>query len=322
MAVIISKPQLSARSLIFVLICLISSCHKAEQVADKSAVRVFVAPEEAGNALQASAKSNDQAALSAIFGPEAKELLDSGDPVEDKTAAQTFVAKYSEMHRWRRMKDGSQTLLVGADNFPFPIPLKKNAGGQWYFDAAAGKDEILNRRIGRNELSVIDICRALVEAQSEYFSQKHEGEVAKQYAMKFISDPGKQNGLYWKSAGGQPESPLGPQVTLATSEGYTVSPAAHAPFRGYFFRMLTGQGDKAKGGAKDYVANGKMVDGFAFVAYPAQYGQSGVMTFMTNQDGVVFQKDLGNTTADLATAMNKFDPGAGWNPVTEPPPPQ
>jgi hypothetical protein len=321
MAVNQSKPELAARSLILVLTLLVSSCHKSD-LPQKPAVRVFAAPEQAGEAIQTSAKSDDQAALSAIFGPDSKELLFSGDPVQDKVAAQTFVAKYSEMHRWRRMKDGSQTLLVGADNFPFPIPLRKNAGGQWYFDAAAGKNEILNRRIGRNELAVIEICRALVDAQAEYFSQKHEGGTAQQYAMKFISDPGKQNGLYWKSAQGQPESPLGPQVTLATSEGYTVSPAAHAPFHGYFFRMLTGQGDKAKGGAKDYVADGKMVGGFAFVAYPAQYGESGVMTFMTNQDGVVFQKDLGNTTADLATAMNKFDPDTGWNPVTEPPPPR
>ncbi len=321
MAVNQSKPEFTARSLIFVLILLISSCHKSEQ-SDKSSVRVFATPEEAGNALQVSAKSDDQAALSEIFGPESKELLFSGDPVQDKTAAQTFVAKYDEMHRWRRMRDGSQTLLVGADNFPFPIPLKKNSAGQWYFDAAAGKDEILNRRIGRNELAVIDVCRALVDAQAEYFSQKHDGGTAKQYAMKFISDPGKQNGLYWKSAEGQPESPLGPQVTLATAEGYAGSAAAHMPFHGYFFRMLTGQSDKAAGGAKDYMVNGKMVGGFAFVAYPARYGESGVMTFITNQDGVVFQKDLGNSTAEDAPAMGKFDPGAGWNPVSEPPPPQ
>jgi hypothetical protein len=221
------------------------------------------------------------------------------------------------MHRWRKMPDGAQILLVGADNFAFPIPLKKNAGGQWFFDTAAGKDEVLSRRIGRNELAIIEVCGAVADAQADYFSQLHDGDTKKQYAMKFISDPDKQNGLYWKSPEGQPQSPLGPLAAFATSEGYSAKPDAHTPFHGYFFRMLKKQGSKAPGGAKDYVVDGKMVGGFALVAYPAEYGNSGVMTFIINQDAVLLQKDLGKTTTETATAMSEFDPDPDWRIVEQ-----
>ena len=276
---------------------------------------MFASPDDASNALVTAAKAGDQNALLAIFGPDSQEIIFSGDPVQDKNIGNAFAAGYGVMHRWRRMPDGGQILLVGADNFPFPIPLKKNDGGQWFFDTAAGKDEILNRRIGRNELAIIEVCGAVADAQAEYFSQLHDGATTKQYALKFISDPGKQNGLYWKSADGQPESPLGPLAAFATSEGYTAKADAHTAFHGYYFHMLKGQSDKAPGGAKDYVVDGKMVGGFAFVAYPAEYGNSGVMTFMINQDGVLLQKDLGKTTTETATAMTVFDPDAGWNAV-------
>ena len=246
----------------------------------------------------AAAKSGDQDALLAIFGPDSKEMISSGDPVQDKNAVDAFVAGYGVMHRWRKMPDGAQILLVGADNFPFPIPLKKNADGKWFFDTAAGKEEILNRRIGRNELAIIDVCGAVADAEAEYFAQPHDGGKTKQFAVKFISDPGKQNGLYWKSADGQPASPLGPLVAFATCEGYSAKPEAHTAFHGYYFHMLKGQTDKAPGGAKDYVVDGKMTGGFAFVAYPAEYGNSGVMTFMMNQDGVLLQKDLGKNTTE------------------------
>jgi hypothetical protein len=294
------------------LICL-AACSKPA----RPSVRVFASPDEAGAALIEAAKSGDQNAVLAIFGPEAKELVSSGDSVEDKAAIDGFVAAYPVMHRWRNMVDGAQVLLVGADNFPFPIPLKKNASGQWFFDTAAGKDEILSRRIGRNELAVIDICGALVDAQAEYFSQVHDGGSAKQYAVKFISDSGQQNGLYWESPEGQPRSPLGPMAAFATDEGYTVKADAHA-FHGYHFRILKKQGSHAPGGAKDYVVDGKMVGGFAFVAYPAEYGNSGVMTFIINQDGVLLQKDLGTTTKETATAMAEFDPDPSWTVVGEP----
>jgi hypothetical protein len=203
--------------------------------------------------------------------------------------------------------------VVGADNFPFPIPLKKNATGQWFFDTAAGKNEVLSRRIGGNELAVIDICSAVGDAQAEYFASPHDGQPANQYAAKFLSDPGKQNGLYWKSVEGQPASPLGPLVASATAEGYSQNSEAHTPFHGYYFHMLKGQTSKTPSGAKEYMSDGKMVGGFAFVAYPAQYGNSGVMTFMMNQDGVLLEKDLGKTTAKTATSMSEFDPDPSWN---------
>jgi Protein of unknown function (DUF2950) len=303
--------RIATRYLLLAILVPFVACNKPEQ----PSARVFASPDDAGNALVTAVKAGDRDGLLAIFGPDSKEIIFSGDPVQDKNIGNLFTTGYDVMHRWRRMPDGGQILLVGADNFPFPIPLKKNGAGQWFFDTAAGKDEILNRRIGRNELAIIEVCEAVADAQAEYFSQVHDGDSTKQYALKFISDPGKQNGLYWKSPDGQPESPLGPLAAFATSEGYTAKADAHTPFHGYYFRMLKGQGKNAPGGAKDYVVDGKMVGGFAFVAYPAEYGNSGVMTFMINQDGVVLQKDLGKTTTEIATAMTEFDPDSSWTPV-------
>lgn len=291
-----------------------TACKKAP---DKPAISAFATPDDAGNALLTAAKADDQNALLAIFGPDSKELIVSGDPVQDKTTKDQFVAGYGAMHRWRRMPDGGQILLVGADNFPFPIPLKKNADGQWYFDTAAGREEVLNRRIGRNEFAIIAVCGAVADAEAQYHSQPHDDDKTKQYAVKFISDAGKQNGLYWKADDGQPASPLGPMAAFATAEGYTAKPEGHTAFHGYYFRMLKGQTAQAPGGAKDYMVNGKMTGGFAFVAYPAEYGNSGVMTFIMNQDGVLLQKDLGKTTTDTATAMNLFDPDPTWTIVEE-----
>jgi hypothetical protein len=276
---------------------------------------VFTSPDDAGNGLLDAAKSGDQNAVLAIFGPQSKEIIFSGDAVQDKATVDAFVAAYGVMHRWRKMTDEAQVLLIGADNFAFPIPLKKSGAGQWFFDVAAGKDEILARRIGRNELAVIDICGALADAEAEYFSQRHEG--AKQYAVKFISDSGKQNGLYWDSPEGQPKSPLGPLVAFATTEGYSAKPNSHMPFHGYYFHILSRQGSHAQGGAKDYVVDGKMVGGFAFVAYPAEYRNSGVMTFIINQDGVLLQKDLGKTTTETAIAITEFDPDDSWSPAVK-----
>jgi hypothetical protein len=298
--------------LLVALIISLAACSKS----DKPSLRVFASPDDAGNALREAAQSGDENAVLAIFGADSKEIIYSGDPVQDKDATNAFAAAYQVMHRWRKMADGSQTLLIGADNFAFPIPLKKNRTGQWYFDAAAGKDEILARRIGRNELAIIDVCESLADAQAEYFSERHDGD-APQYAMKFISDAGKQNGLYWDSPEGQPRSPLGPLAAFATVEGYSAKQNSHTPFHGYYFHMLNRQGSHAQGGAKDYVANGKMTGGFAFVAYPAEYGNSGIMTFIINQDGILFQKDLGKSTTETATAMSDFDPDATWSQVEE-----
>jgi hypothetical protein len=305
------RPALMIRLLLLVLLVSFTGCNKSDPASPKA----YASPEDAGNALLQAAKSGDQNALLAVLGPESKELVSSGDAVKDKTVADAFVAAYGEMHRYRKMPDGSQILLVGADNFPFPIPLKKDRGGQWFFDTAAGKDEILARRIGRDELAIIDVCLALADAQGEYFSQPRDGSNAKQFALKFISDSGKQNGLYWESPEGQPKSPLGPLVAFATDEGYNAKPTARAPFHGYNFRMLKKQGSHAPGGARDYVVDGKMVGGFAFVAYPAEYGNSGVMTFLIDQDGVLLQKDLGKTTREIATTMDSFDPDNTWTVV-------
>ncbi len=295
---------------IFILFC---GCNKSA----KPSYQVFASPDDAGNGLLNAAKSGDPNTILAVFGPNSKDIMLSGDPVQDKNTAGAFVAAYGVMHRWRKMPDESQILLIGADNFPLPIPLKKNAAGQWYFDAAAGREEILARRIGRNELAVMDVCLALAEAQTEYYSQRHDDGNTHKFAEKFISDPGKQNGLYWDSPEGQPKSPLGPLAAFATNEGYSLKPDSHVPFHGYYFHMLTRQGSRTPGGAKDYMVNGKMVRGFAFVAYPAEYRDSGVMTFIINQDGVLLQKDLGKNTKEIATAMIEFDPDASWNRIEQ-----
>jgi Protein of unknown function (DUF2950) len=313
MSVELQRVALKSTLPLLALIISLTSCQKIE----KPSIKVFATPDEASNALLAAAKSRDQTAALAIFGPDSKEIISSGDAVEDKNAADSFVARYEVMHRWRKLTDGAQILLVGADNFPFPIPLKKNVDGQWFFDTAAGKEEILNRRVGRNELATIDVCEAAARAQTQYYSKLHDGATRKQYALKFISDPGKQNGLYWQSSPGQRESPLGPLVAFATAEGYSAKPDAHVPFNGYYFHMLKGQTHKARGGAKTYMVDGKMIGGFAFVAYPAEYGNSGVMTFMINQDGVLLQKDLGKATPETAPTMSEFDPDSGWNLVQQ-----
>jgi hypothetical protein len=302
--------------LLLALVIHLAACGKSDQPSlNKPSLRVFASPDDAGNALLEAAKSGDQKQVLAIFGQESKEIIYSGDAVQDKAVVDAFVAAYGVMHRWRKIADGAQILLVGADNFAFPVPLKKNSGGQWFFDTAAGKDEILSRRIGRNELAVIDVCAALADAQAEYFAQRHDGGTTKQYALKFISDTGKENGLYWESPEGQPRSPLGPLAVFATEEGYAIKPDSHQPFHGYYFRMLYKQGSKAKGGAKEYVVNGKMTGGFAFVAYPADYGNSGIMTFIVNQDGVIYESDLGKTTVETAKAMTEFNPGDTWKPL-------
>jgi hypothetical protein len=303
--------------LLTVLLPLVACKESDKPSTTASSLSVFASPDDASDALLTAAKAGDQNVLLTIFGPDSKELINSGDAVQDKHTIDLFVAGYGQMHRWRNMPDGSQILLVGADNFPFPIPLKKNTDGKWFFDTAAGKEEVLNRRIGRNELAIIDVCEAAADAEAEYFYHPHDGGKAKEYAAKFFSDPDKQNGLYWKSADGQPASPLGPLAAAAASDGYTPNPAGHTAFHGYYFRMLKGQTDKAPGGAKEYVVNGKMTGGFAFVAYPATYGNSGVMTFIINQDGVLLQKDLGKTTTETASAMSEFDPDSSWTIVEQ-----
>jgi Protein of unknown function (DUF2950) len=296
---------------VFPLIVSLASCKKPEDT--KPAQRTFASPAEAGAALLDAAKSGDQGALVAIVGPDGKDVLFSGDAVKDKNALQDFVAAYGQVNRWREIKVGGEMLYVGADNYTFPIPLGRNSAGQWSFDTAAGKDEILARRIGKGELTAIAACAATAESELQYFSQTHDGDKVKQYAQKFVSDEGKQNGLYWKVPDGQAPSPLGPLVDFAKAVGYTNAGEKPQPFNGYYFRILTKQGGPAQGGAKDYVVNGKMTGGFAVLAYPVEYRNSGIMTFMVGTDGTIHQKDLGEKTTDLGAAMEQYNPGDGWS---------
>jgi hypothetical protein len=292
------------------IIVLSAGCSKSEQ--GITGPKTFASPEEASKAIYDAAKSGDSNALIAIFGTDATDLIISGDPVQDKSGRDKFVANYDEMHRWGKLTDGGKVLNIGADNYPLPFPLMKDPSGQWYFDSRSAKEEILARRIGGNELATIDTLNAMADAQTEYFSQAHDGSKVHQYAQKFVSDEGKQNGLYWKVAGDQPESPLGPLAANASAEGYGGNAQARQPFHGYFYRIITKQGEHAHGGVKNYIVNGNMTGGFAFLAYPADYRNSGVMTLIINQDRVVFQKDLGEKTSDLAKAMTEFNPDDTW----------
>lgn len=280
--------------------------------AQQSNEKTFATPGEAALALYTAARDGDQAALSAIFGNNAGDLLHSGDEVADKKAVQDFLLRYDEMHRVVIEPDDTSTLYIGAENWPFPVSITKNASGAWYFDTEGGRQEVLYRRVGTNENDAIEICYALVEAQREYASAVRNGETSKHYAMKFISDDGKENGLFWKASGGDPASPIGPLVADAAAEGYTNKAA---PFHGYYFRILTKQGASSKGGVENYVVNGNLVKGFAFVAYPAQYKNSGVMTFIVNQNGIVYQKDLGPDTQSIASAMAEYNPDDMWDAV-------
>ena len=276
-------------------------------LAQHPAQKTYPSAELASQALVAAAERNDEKALLEILGPEGRQLVSSGDDTEDASDRAKFVASYQEMHRLVREPDGTTTLYVGARNWPTPIPLM-DKGGSWFFDTQAGKKEILFRRIGQNETSAIRVCQDLVTAQQEYFSLQHG-----QFARAIYSEAGTRNGLYWKAAAGEPQSPLGPLVASVLAKGYANAQEGVAtPYGGYYFRMLTRQGRGAPGGAKDYTVKGRMSKGFAIVAYPAEYRASGVMTFIVDRNGVVLQKDLGRRTVILAKTMREYNPGADW----------
>jgi hypothetical protein len=269
--------------------------------AQEAGQKTFSSAAEASKALVAALHAEDRSALLEILGPGAKDIVSSSDAAEDKVNHQQFVEKYKKMHRLVMEPNGSTTLYIGAENWPTPIPLKKK-GEAWYFDTAAGKKEILYRRVGRNELSAIQVCRELVDAEKEYFGQPHDGDSGSQYAQKFSSDSGKHNGLYWEASAGENKSPIGPMLAAAFDGGDQKA----EPFMGYYFRILTGQKTRS------YIVDGKMTRGFAFVGYPAQYRVSGVMTFIVDQDGVVYEKDLGPQTAELAKKLTQYDHNASW----------
>jgi DUF2950 family protein len=277
--------------------------------------KTFASPGDAVLALYNAVKSNDAQALSAILGSNSGPILHTGDEVADKKMGTDFIRRYDQMHRVVMEPDQTVTLYVGADNWPMPIPIVRNNNGAWYFDTESGKQEILYRRVGRNENDAIEILHTLVDAQRDYASATHDGDKTKHYAMKFVSSEGKQDGLYWKTNDNESPSPIGPLLVGATAEGYAMKQGQQEPFHGYFYRILTQQGAAAKGGARDYMVNGQLTRGFAFVAYPAEYRNSGVMTFIVNQDGVVYEKDLGQDTGKLAGAMSAFDPDNTWQPA-------
>ena len=281
-------------------------------LAQQSNEKTFASPGDAVLAFYNAAKSNDAQAMNAIFGTNAQKILHTGDDVADKNMLADFIRRYDQMHRVVVEPDQTVTLYIGAENWPGPIPIVKNSSGAWYFDTEAGMKEILYRRVGTNENDAIEVLYGLVDAQREYASEPRDGEKTKHFALKFISTAGKQDGLYWKTADNEPASPIGPQVADASTSGYEFQQGQAAPFHGYYFRILTKQGAAAKGGARDYVVNGQLARGFAFVAYPAEYRNSGVMTFIVNQDGVVYEKDLGPDTAKLGAAMSDYNPDSTW----------
>ena len=292
---------------------LLTGCLSVRSMAQQSGQKTFSSPDEASNALFVATRNNDEKVMLAILGPDEKQIVSSGDDTEDSNNRAIFVKKYEEMHRLLREPDGTVTLYIGAENWPTPIPLV-NKGTVWYFDTGAAKKEILFRRIGRNEMSTIVVCRQLAAAQKEYYASQHN-----EYAKKIFSDEGQHDGLYWKAADGEPKSPIGPLVASAVAEGYPKDQnGSPTPFRGYVYRILSRQGKAAPGGAKNYIVNGKMTEGFAFVAYPAEYRSSGVMTFIVGADGVVHQKDLGKKTEAHAKDWTEYNPDSTWQKVEEP----
>jgi len=288
----------------------------AQQKSAAPTARRFATPEEATEALVGAVRSESVKAMLDILGPDARPLVSTADQAKDRAKREGFLKDFDEAHRLEMKGDDKAILFVGKDDWPMPIPIVRSKG-KWYFDTRAGKDEILNRRIGENELSVIQTCLAYVDAQREYYRQPHDRSGVLEYAQKIKSTPGLRDGLYWDSAPNTPESPLGPLAARASTQGYRRrgAGAGPSPYHGYYFRILTSQGPDAPGGAYDYIANGHMIGGFALVAFPAEYGVTGVMSFIVNQDGVVYQKNLGPKTATLGRDMKTFNPDSTWTKV-------
>jgi hypothetical protein len=274
----------------------------------------FSTPEEAAQQLAAAARSGDSRALVEVLGPDARTIITSGDAVADRRGRERFAKAYDEANVLERSGDAKAVLSVGKEGWPFPIPIVRDPAG-WRFDTKAGKEEILNRRVGRNERHAIQAALAYVDAQREYYTRNPQNDKMLQYAQKLLSASGKRDGLYWLARGSEPPSPLGPVFAAARAEGYGKDSSGKPyPYHGYFFRILKGQGPEARGGAYDYVVQGRMIGGFALVAYPAEYGNSGVMTFLVNHDGTVYEKDLGPESGRVARKLSKFDPDKTWKP--------
>jgi hypothetical protein len=277
----------------------------------------FKTPEDAVSAFVTALQKDDVAALRHLLGPGTDELLSTGDAVADRTDRANFVASFQAQHAL--VADGSDrmTLVTGDNGWPMPIPIVRR-DGKWYLDGAAGADELIYRRVGANELGAIDVCRGFVGAQLEYAAEGHDGDPAGIYALKLISDPGMRNGLYWETTADEPPSPAGPFVAAAAEDGYRAVSGQRTPYHGYYYRMLYRQGENANGGARDYFKDGVLTEGFALLAWPAQYGSTGVQTFIVNRDGVVFQKDLGEDTATVVETIQVFDPDSSWTAIAPP----
>jgi hypothetical protein len=299
-----------AAALVAVLCGLCVSAGSGEAAA--TGPRTFATPDEAVKALVETVEAGDVNALVELLGSESQDLVDTSDAATGRRNRQVFVAAIAEGFKIADAGPDRKELVIGNEEWPFPVPLARGAGG-WSFDAAAGREEILNRRIGRNELAVIRVLGSYVAAQRAYAATGHDGKPAGLYARRLRSEPGKQNGLYWPSRPGEPRSPFGVLVAKASEEGYrTAEGAGPSPLHGYYFRILEGQGKAAKGGARDYIVNGEMSGGFGLVAWPVHYGASGVMTFVVNQDGVAYEKDLGPDTPTAAKAITRYDPDGTW----------
>jgi hypothetical protein len=277
--------------------------------------QAFRTPEEGFAALAAAIRGHDEARLLRVLGEQARRLIRSGDAVADRAARDQFTAEYTAKNEIERPSPGRAVLLIGEDGWPLPIPMVQR-GGQWRFDARQGTQEMVDRRVGRNELDTIETLRAIVDAQAEFARGPGRQGGFRSYARRFFSTPGQRDGLYWPAAEGEPPSPLGPLAAQASAGGYgRRGGGAPLPFHGYLFRILESQGPSAPGGAMDFVVNGRMIGGFGVLAFPAQYGVSGIQSFIVSHAGVVFERDLGPETARLAASITAFDPGPGWRAV-------
>jgi hypothetical protein len=298
----------------FVPVALLFLSLPADSFAAGVKKELFTSPEEAVTSLVKAVRANDEEGMLAVLGPEGRELISSGDDVADRANREKFIKDYDRMHRVVEKSAKTAILQTGPDNWSMPIPIVKK-GSRWVFDTEKGKQEILNRRIGRNELHVIEVLHAYLDAQHEYATKDCSSCGKVVFAQRLISSPGTRDGLYWEAKKGENVSPLGPLLAQAASEGY--ANADLSPFHGYYFRILKGQGKHAEGGAYSYMVKDKMILGFALVAYPAEYGNSGVMTFIVNQKGDIFQKNLGRGSREKGEAMRIFDPDKSWKKVEE-----
>lgn len=297
------------------------SCVLAVTLCASSALagpKAFETPEAAVNAVVDALRAHDRDAVLAIFGPENEDVIATGDPERDSEDREDFLAAYDEMHRVATNEDGVATLYVGRNQWPFPLRLAKGDAG-WAFDVEGGREEMQDRRIGRNELDVIDLMRAYVRVQFRFRQSDYDEDGIMEFAPSFLSSPGKRDGLYWPPDLGEPESPVSDVVAEATAEGYVLrgTDEAPKPYLGYYFQILDKQGQTAPGGAMDYMVNGNMMVGHALLAFPADYGDTGIMSFMVAENGIVYEADLGENTIDLASDIDSFDPAPPWEPVDD-----